>query len=194
MAHSALLRCSAPRLPPVTSSMRASSGTPSSSRPSSRVAEKIDARTGQPVTTTFEASETAEAARSYVKHTDAAFFARYLLVMPMTEFCSCNTNGMPIFSAARPTGIVTYPPKPTTTSGFISANHFLAAPVLFASTSSAWGMVSGCERLKPSASNGLNGIPASLTHSDSRPTGLPANCTSTPRSRKTSAVAIAGLM
>ncbi len=60
--------------------------------------------------------------RLAVRDADSRRPAReHLVRQPGTEFCSCSTSGTPRSTAARPTGIDTYPPKPMTTSGLVGA-------------------------------------------------------------------------
>ena len=116
----------------------------------------------------------------------------YLLAMPMTEFCSCTTTGTPVCSAARATGMDTYPPNATTASGLISRNHSLALRVLFIMRATPLGSVVGCLRLNPDDSKPAKGMPASGTMRDSMPFGVPANHTSHPSALSLSARASAG--
>ena len=84
----------APSEPPNTSSIVASAGMPSDSRPASPLALMTLARTGFPVRTTCPVEpplrSKAHAAAGTEMQTRAAWSAIILLARPGTEFCSCR--------------------------------------------------------------------------------------------------------
>ena len=129
---------------------------------------------------------------SYVTPTERAQRDNTRFASPGTEFCSCNTSGTRRRTAAKPTGIDTYPPKPTTTSGRLAPIRRQARKVESAIRTDEVTSVRGRARSYPLASSASKGTPRSGTRRDSNPFGVPTKTTSSCSATSRSATVNAG--
>ena len=118
-ARALLLIAPAPRLPPHEKIQMLFSSSPSSFLASARLMREGSKPflTGRPVFMYFTLLSKYSAASSMVSITISAFLESILVVTPGYAFCSWIAVGIPIFSASRTIGPLTYPPVPMTISG-----------------------------------------------------------------------------